>query len=168
MDKKQSADIAFVGAGNHATQSLYPNIGQIPEFNLAAICDLDKEKARDAGRRFGATAWFTDVETMLKQVKPQGVCICGPAEMHYQVGLQVLRRGLPIFIEKPPGLTLEQARELADTAAANRTWALSKPGCGPGKSSLCRPKTGSSYAGKPLPARSARSSSPLPSIHSAG
>ena len=124
MVTQATARIAFIGAGVHATESLYPNIAHIPEFELVAVCDLIAEKARYAARRFGAPEWFTDVETMLDRVQPQGVCICGPARMHYEVGLQVLRRGIPIFVEKPPAETLAQARELASAARQNRTWGM--------------------------------------------
>lgn len=123
-DVVKSARIAFVGAGNHATESLYPNIAHIPEFDLVAVCDLVADKARYAARRFGAPEWFTNVETMLERVQPQGVCICGPGMMHYEVGLQVLRRGIPIFIEKPPAETLAQVQELAETARQRSTWGM--------------------------------------------
>jgi myo-inositol 2-dehydrogenase/D-chiro-inositol 1-dehydrogenase len=124
MTSVQTARIAFVGAGNHATESLYPNIAHIPEFDLAAVCDLVPEKAEYTARKYGAPAWFTDVETMLDRVQPQGVCICGLPAMHYAVGMQVLRRGIPIFIEKPPAPTLAQAQALADAAGANNTWGM--------------------------------------------
>ncbi len=122
--KTAPARIAFVGAGNHATESLYPNIAHIPEFDLVAVCDLDENRARYAARKYGAPEWFTDVEAMLDKAQPAGVCVCGPAEMHYQVGLQVLRRGIPLFTEKPPGLTLEQAQEMAGTARQAGTWGM--------------------------------------------
>ena len=111
MTESNAARIAFVGAGNHATESLYPNIAHVPEFDLVAVCDLVDEKARSAARRFGAPEWFTDVETMLGTAEPDGVCICGPPDMHYQVGLQALGRGIPVFMEKPPALTLKHAED---------------------------------------------------------
>jgi myo-inositol 2-dehydrogenase/D-chiro-inositol 1-dehydrogenase len=120
----QSVRIAFVGAGNHSTESLYPNIAHIPEFDLVAVCDMVSEKASYAARRYGAPEWFTDVDAMLDKVQPQGVCIVGPPKMHYQIGLEVLRRGIPIFIEKPPADTLEQAFELVNTARENGTWGM--------------------------------------------
>jgi len=119
-----AARIAFVGAGNHATQSLYPNIAHLPEFDLIAVCDLDAEKAQYAARKFGAPAWYTDVETLLDREKPQGVCACGPPAMHVEVGRQVLRRGIPLFIEKPPGSTLAEAQSLADLARETKTWGM--------------------------------------------
>lgn len=118
------ARIGFVGAGNHATQSLYPNIAHLPEFDLVAVCDLDAEKAAYAARKYGAPAWFTDVEAMLDQAQPQGVCVCGPAAMHAAVARQVLRRGIPVFIEKPPAETLAEAQALVELAQANGTWGM--------------------------------------------
>lgn len=124
MGVTQSARIAFIGAGNHSTESLYPNIAHIPEFDLVAVCDVISDRASYAARRYGAPEWFTDANIMLDEVRPQGVCICGPPSMHYQVGLQVLKRGIPIFVEKPPAITLTQALELADTARENGTWGM--------------------------------------------
>jgi myo-inositol 2-dehydrogenase/D-chiro-inositol 1-dehydrogenase len=120
----QSARIAFVGAGNHSTESLYPNIAHIPEFDLVAVCDMAEDRAKYAARRYGAPEWFTDVETMLDKVQPQGACIVGPAEMHHKVGLQVLKRGIPIFVEKPPALTLNDVIELVKTAKDNGVWGM--------------------------------------------
>lgn len=124
MTESNAARIAFVGAGNHATESLYPNIAHVPEFDLVAVCDLVDEKARSAARRFGAPEWFTDVETMLGTAEPDGVCICGPPDMHYQVGLQALGRGIPVFMEKPPALTLKHAEELSTTAQQKGVWGM--------------------------------------------
>ena len=118
----EAARIAFVGAGNHATESLYPNIAHIPEFDLVAVCDIVPERAQYAARKYGALASFTDVEAMLDKTQPQGVCVCGPAEMHYAVSLQVLRRGIPLFVEKPPAPSLAQAQELVDMARNQGTW----------------------------------------------
>ncbi|MBI3919911.1 MAG: Gfo/Idh/MocA family oxidoreductase [Armatimonadetes bacterium] len=124
MANEGSARIAFIGAGNHATQSLYPNLAHIPEFELVAVCDLVEDRALAASRYYGAPEFFTEVDAMLDCVSPQGVCICGPAEMHFEVGLQVLRRGVPIFVEKPPALTLRQAEELARVAADSNAWGM--------------------------------------------
>jgi predicted dehydrogenase len=120
---RQAARIAFIGAGSHASESLYPNIPLLPEFDLVAVCDLVEEKARYQAHKYGAQA-FSDVAEMLERARPQGVCICGPAEIHHTLGLQVLRAGLPIFIEKPPAPTLAQARELADLARQRGTWGM--------------------------------------------
>ena len=77
-----------------------------------AVCDLCPAKAQRVARSYGAQA-FNDVDKMLDQIPLDGCCVCGPAEMHYAVSLQVLRRGLRLFVEKPPAPGLRQAEELA-------------------------------------------------------
>jgi myo-inositol 2-dehydrogenase/D-chiro-inositol 1-dehydrogenase len=123
MGTRKTARIGFIGAGGHSTESLYPNIPMIPEFELAAVCDIDLERAQRTARSYGAQA-FSEVETMLDQVPLDGCCVCGPAEMHHAVSLQVLRRGLRLFVEKPPAPGLRQAEELAETAARHNTWGM--------------------------------------------
>ena len=124
MQNTDAARIAFVGAGNHATQSLYPNIPQIPAFDLAAVCDRVAERAEYFARSYGAPEWFTEVEAMLDRVAPQGVCIVGPAEMHEEVAHQVLRRGIPVFVEKPPAPSLPAAQALAAAAREHGAWGM--------------------------------------------
>jgi len=124
MTEGRTARIAFIGAGLHATESLYPNIPFIPEFDFVALCDKDKAKAEQAARRFGIWHWFTDVETMLEEIEPDGCCVCGPPAMHHEVGLQVLRRGIPLFVEKPLADSLEGALELAQAAKEHGTWGM--------------------------------------------
>jgi len=116
MSQEHQARIGFVGAGNHATESLYPNIAHIPAFHLAAVCDLDPDRAQGAKERFGAERSFTDVEAMLAEVPLDGVCVCGPPSMHHEVALVCLGKGIPVFVEKPPAEDLAGAIELASLA----------------------------------------------------
>ena len=124
MSHERTARIAFVGAGCHATESLYPNIAHIPEFDLVAVCDLDEAKALDAARRFGALRHFTDLRALLDQATLDGVCVCGPPEMHFEVARACLERGLPVFVEKPPGPDLASCQELVQCARDHGTFGM--------------------------------------------
>ena len=119
-----TARIAFVGAGSHSTQSLYPCVAHIPEFELVSVCDLDEAKAKSAAKRFGAGEVHTDLAAMLDAVDPQGVCVCGMPDMHHGVGLECLRRGIPVWMEKPSAWDLAGATELVETAKAAGTWGM--------------------------------------------
>jgi myo-inositol 2-dehydrogenase/D-chiro-inositol 1-dehydrogenase len=44
--------------------------------------------------------------------------------MHYEVGMKVLGRGLPLFVEKPPAPSLQQAGELVDVARGNGVFVM--------------------------------------------
>jgi myo-inositol 2-dehydrogenase/D-chiro-inositol 1-dehydrogenase len=110
--------LAFIGCGHHASHNLYPALRFTPA-RLVAACDLWPERRDLAQRVFGAERVYENHQALLAAENDlDGVIICGPPELHHAAGLEVLRRKLPVFMEKPPGATLEQAEELAAAAAA--------------------------------------------------
>lgn len=116
--------IAFVGCGGHATHSLYPQFHRIEEIDLVAVVDQQEALRARNQRRFGALRAYADVEEMLDNEQPEGVCISGPPQMHYEVGLQVLRRGIPIFVEKPSAIDFQHAYDLAEAARKAGTFGV--------------------------------------------
>ncbi len=116
--------VAFVGAGGHATNSLYPHLHKIPDLDLVAVCDLDREKAERNARWFGGRKVYTDVTEMLSSEQPDGVYICGLPQMMCEVGHQALEAGLPIFVEKPSAIDVPEARKLAQVAEDNGVWGM--------------------------------------------
>ena len=124
MNSSRQARIGFVGAGAHATSQLYPSLVQAPSAKLVAVCDLEAVKAERNAKLFGADRWYTDVDAMLSKEELDGVCICGLPDMHRDVGMQVLGRKLPIFVEKPSALNPADAQRLADAAVKAGLWGM--------------------------------------------
>jgi len=120
-DQKQ-AKLAFIGCGGFATNSLFPNIWMVPEIDLVSVCDLDREKAERNARNFGAQRVYTDMEEMLDKEELDGVFVIGPAPQHYELAPHVLKRGIPVYVEKPSANKSSEAKELAEIAEANNTW----------------------------------------------
>lgn len=107
--------LAIVGAGALSTRRIYPNIGAAGAV-LAAVCDLDEEKARANAERFGG-AVYADLGKMLDEVKPDGVIICtGPAG-HADLPPVALERRIPVYTEKPPAMSADAALRVARKAA---------------------------------------------------
>ena len=79
--------IAFVGCGGHANHSLYPVLHRIGEIDLVAVVDRIEEKRLRVQRMFGARKAYVEVDEMLDAENPDGVCIVGPPQMHYEVGI---------------------------------------------------------------------------------
>ena len=77
----QTTRVAFVGAGHHATRALYPHLHEVPDLDLVAVCDLDREKAERNARWFGGRKIYTDVGEMLSSEQLDGVYICGLPQM---------------------------------------------------------------------------------------
>ncbi|MBM3212793.1 Gfo/Idh/MocA family oxidoreductase [Candidatus Poribacteria bacterium] len=116
--------IAFIGCGGHANHSLYPVLHRIREIDLVAVVDKIQEKRLHVQRTFGALRSYAEVEEMLDSENPEGVCIVGPPQMHYEVGMQVLERKIPIFVEKPSAIDFEHAYSLAEAARRMGTFGM--------------------------------------------
>jgi predicted dehydrogenase len=122
MSDQRQAKLAFIGCGGFATHSLFPNIWMVPEIDLVAVCDLDRAKAEANARNFGARRVYSDLEEMLDKEELDGVFVIGPAPQHYELAPHVLKRGIPVYVEKPSANYSPQAKELAELAEANGTW----------------------------------------------
>jgi predicted dehydrogenase len=108
----------MIGAGGHATNAIYPSIRH-SGMSLVAIADLDPALAERNAGWFGAQRTYGDFREMLDKEELDVVGVVGPPQMHHQIGLEVLRAARHLFMEKPPGRTLDDARELQAAAAEN-------------------------------------------------
>jgi myo-inositol 2-dehydrogenase / D-chiro-inositol 1-dehydrogenase len=122
MTEQRRARLAFIGCGSFATSRIFPQIPSIPEIDLVAVCDLVREKAERNARNFGARRVYDDMEQMLNAEELDGVFCIGPAPQQYEIAPKVLRRGLPVYVEKPSAVTAAQAREMAEIATAHGVW----------------------------------------------
>lgn len=122
MSDQPVARIAFVGCGGFTTASIFPTIPLIPRISVVAVCDLDRERAERASRRFNACPVFTDMDEMFDNIEVDGVFAIGPADTQYKVAPRILARGIPVYVEKPSAVTSAQAREMLEVARENNTW----------------------------------------------
>jgi predicted dehydrogenase len=106
--------LCVVGAGSHATRRIYPYLGAARAV-LAGVCDLELEKAERNARRFGGRP-YSDMERMLDAERPDGVILCAGPRPHAALAPVVLRRGIPVYTEKPPAATAADALAVARVA----------------------------------------------------
>jgi phosphoglycerate dehydrogenase-like enzyme/predicted dehydrogenase len=88
------------------------------EIVLALVCDIQRERAAAARRRFGFLEDNSDGVAALGRTDIDAVYIFGSAQLHYEYGMRALRQGKHLFVEKPVAPTYAQARELAELASA--------------------------------------------------
>lgn len=110
------ARIGFIGCGRHATNDLYPSLCRIPNMELVATCDLKEDLAKKNARLFGAERYYTEVDKMLESEELDAVMIVGPPQMHEELGIECLKQGFHIFVEKPSSITVEGSKKLAEAA----------------------------------------------------
>lgn len=81
-----------------------------PNAELVAVCDCKPEK-KDVVQ---GVPFYTDLETMLDEEKPDVLHICLPHHLHVPVARMAAARGIHVFMEKPPALDCEELKQLYD------------------------------------------------------
>lgn len=56
--------LAFIGAGTHATNMLFPSLNYLDYVERVAVCDLDFERASFVAKRFGLIATLMPIAWM--------------------------------------------------------------------------------------------------------
>lgn len=107
----------MIGVGHHSSQAILPALRHT-SFDFVAVADLDKERARAVGGRFGNPTVYNDYEKMLELEDVDAVGVVGPPELHHEAGMAVLQSGRHLFVEKPPAPDLMKTKQLQAMAAA--------------------------------------------------
>jgi virulence factor len=114
-----SVRVALVGAGGMANAVHYPSLAEIDGVELVGLCDLVPEKLERTAKRFGISRTFGSYPQMLDSVECDAVYVLMPPHHLFDIVIHCLNRRKHVFIEKPPGVTYEQARMMALTAEKN-------------------------------------------------
>lgn len=92
-----------------------------PRCELIGVCDILRDRADDAARRFGVPAFYSAPE-MLERLRPDlcGICTGGfeYGSDHYEPTMQAFEAGCHVLGEKPISNEIEKAEEMV--AAARR------------------------------------------------
>jgi len=108
--------VAFIGCGSLANLVHYPSLRSFDDVELVACCDLVAERREETACRFGIPRVYEDYRRMIEETGPDAVyAILRPHHL-FDPLLWVIQQGLPVFLEKPPGVTLGQTRFLANLA----------------------------------------------------
>lgn len=108
--------VAMVGAGNMANNVHYPSLASFPDVEFAGICDLDVNRLNATADKYHIARRYTDYRKLVEETDPDGVYVIGQPQYMYDIWIWCLKQGLNLYIEKPMGITLHQARCLAHLA----------------------------------------------------
>ena len=108
---KAAVNIGLVGLG--IGQTHLNNLANIPAANIAAIADLNLEKAGEYAAKHGANA-YPDWRAMLAgEPNLDAVVLATPAKIRREPITAIAERGLALFCEKPPATNLAEALEIS-------------------------------------------------------
>ena len=102
--------LCMIGDRGH-NRYVLDGLPNVPHVRVAALSPGSKEDNVDALKEWcdahgHSPQIFEDYGHMLDEVKPDVVSVCGPFELHAEMSIEALRRGIHVFCEKPVALTL--------------------------------------------------------------
>lgn len=112
----------MVGCGFYAQNHLNAWSDLQPEGALlAAVCDMDQEKAKTAGDKFGVP-YFTRLDAMLEAIPIDLVDIATRMDTHRELAALAARRGIAAVVQKPFAPTWEDCIAIVETAQRHGAW----------------------------------------------
>ena len=108
-------NVAVVGLGRVA-HSHIDGILQSPEqCELAAVVDIDADRARAASERYDAP-YYTDTEAAFSDPSVDAVVVCVPHHLHAPVAVEAMEAGKHVLVEKVMATSLEAGERMVAAA----------------------------------------------------
>jgi predicted dehydrogenase len=103
--------VAIVGSGkiadDHASQ-----IKRIKGCEIVGVCDSEPLMARQFYERFPVKQYFSDLQELVSETRPDVVHVCTPPQSHFTIAKLCLEAGCHVYVEKPFALSETNAAEL--------------------------------------------------------
>lgn len=107
--------IGIIGTGLIARYHMQALMGCQEEYEITALCDIDKDKMEKYALDFGLkeAVQFTDYKEMLSSGTVELVSVCTSNEVHREITVYAAGKGIHVLCEKPLGLDAGEVREMA-------------------------------------------------------
>lgn len=112
----ETIDVGVVGTGAIAQRLHIPAYEDHEKARVAAICDVEAEKAEAVAEQYDVPNYYTDYETMLDEGGLDAISVCLPNHLHRDVVVAALERDVAVLCEKPISTSLAEADEMVAAA----------------------------------------------------
>lgn len=104
--------VAVFGAGNFANNQHLPNLTNVDDVEIVAVCDIDERAAHTTAGRFDIPRIYTDGHEMLEKEEMDALWSIVPAFARTDVEITAASKGIHLFSEKPQALKMSVARRI--------------------------------------------------------
>jgi len=111
--------VGIIGCGKIA-DSHAEQIQRIPFAEIVSACDQEELMAKQLYERYNIGNYYSTVEQMLENARPDVVHITTPPQSHFALGKLCLEAGCHVYMEKPFTVNTEEARNLIAFADERR------------------------------------------------
>jgi predicted dehydrogenase len=106
---------AIVGCGKIADAHA-SHMQWVQGCEIVGVCDREPLMAKQLYERFPVKRYFTELNELLSEVRPDVVHITTSPESHFDIAKTCLEEGCHVYVEKPFTVHAEQAKQLVDLA----------------------------------------------------
>ncbi|HPF57011.1 MAG TPA: Gfo/Idh/MocA family oxidoreductase, partial [Clostridiales bacterium] len=110
--------IGIIGTGGIANVHIESYLKN-PNVELYALCDINEERLKAKGEKYGVTRLFTDKDEMLKLKELDAVSVTTWNSQHAPCTIAALNAGKHVICEKPMAMNAKEAQAMADAAKKN-------------------------------------------------
>jgi len=114
MEEMRRLRLAVIGAGfwgrNHVRV-----LSEIPEAELVAVCDINRERAESISRKYNIKA-YADSRDLYRKEDFDAVTICVWSTNLYSKAMEALNAGKHVLVEKPMASRVDEAEKMLEAA----------------------------------------------------
>lgn len=105
--------VGVIGVGRMADICHLPILASLPHVQLVAFCDLNPENLTARADEYGVESRYSDHHDMFESEQLDAVCIFVAPFAHTDAEIIAAGKGIHLFVEKPPALSMDKAHEIA-------------------------------------------------------
>lgn len=109
-------NIGVVGFGKRIREILYTSLKEVyPDFHVTGIVDPDEKGARErllSDEDKEKVVFYDTLDEMVRKAKIDILCIGTRCDLHTPYAIQAAKYDIPLLLEKPVAINMEQALEL--------------------------------------------------------
>jgi UDP-N-acetyl-2-amino-2-deoxyglucuronate dehydrogenase len=110
---KSKLKFAIVGCGRIAQRHAEHIVNQA---ELVAVCDIDKEKADQTGKKFNSKIFYIFEDLINSNLHIDIVSICSPNGLHAEHSIKALNAGFHVLCEKPLAINITDCGKMINAA----------------------------------------------------
>lgn len=121
QEKMKKLHWGIIGCGNVTEKKSGPAFYRLPETALTAVMRRDREKAADYARRHRVAKFYSDASELIDDPEVEAVYIATPPSSHAELTIKALKKGKPVYVEKPMATSYAECLEMVEASRQTRT-----------------------------------------------
>jgi predicted dehydrogenase len=119
--EQREINLSFIGSGGWAKRCHFPALAYIQNLksnayhlNLRGITSLDPDVTRQVASKYGFEVVYEDIDELLADTLVDAIAVAVSPDAAKSVLTHIMQKRVPVFSEKPPGISTKEALELSE------------------------------------------------------